>query len=810
MAALSSVAAKAVHIYASLDAIPLSDILAWGLSFIFQDVLLLLFMRCLIDIKTPAGWYLLANLAVGLIIGLFFLYIIVIDLFSTAFFIVCNVEIHWRHISLAGDPSSAKLFLAGLATFLFVVGAVVSAAWLLQRPFYAVFGYLLDCFCAPTRSFYNRLYTKRCNQIRPQYTMLTQDELDSNSDISTQPPASTSPTSLPFLSNVGFYSVHLLFIAQLILLCIRPEDGSLTFLSWTPPVLPFVEASYSVSGLVNLKPVYNSGIGRDWDKETSLRKVTMPAWLPNDAAIPGFDDWYQGRLHYSAKHDKLKISNLQQDVHNELKDKLSGLNIRNVMMVMLESTRKDLFPIKKDSYLYKRLAKSFPDGMLPPDAEERLATLTTNANFITGDYDDGFSHNNTKRRGGINFNNAYTTSTYTVKSTMGNTCGITPMLGDFNRDYNHHIYQPCLPHIFSAFNTAANSSATVNNYTSFPWRSRFMMSSTLEFDHSYQLMDGMGYDRRDLVSREYLRSKDAKFGPVDLPDINAYAMEETPLQDYIRDAFASAKSNNERVWLTHLTSTSHYTFNLPERERYVPVAKDDEDLSRYVNAVGFDDRWLGRILDILEEESVANETLVVFVGDHGLSLPENGIVSTYYQPHAGFMKVPLVLSHPSLPAIDIDEPVSTQQILPTVLDALLETKSLAKPQGDIARDLIKNYEGQSLLRPHINTNNDTGQGDWHFTIINPGSGMLATRDARRPNWRLIVPTAYNVVWRFTDMETDPSEERPIISFKFKKFVRMVEETHGIEAAKWAEEGAFVARWWSDEHHKRWRSGPYEE
>jgi membrane-anchored protein YejM (alkaline phosphatase superfamily) len=38
-------------------------------------------------------------------------------------------------------------------------------------------------------------------------------------------------------------------------------------------------------------------------------------------------------------------------------------------------------------------------------------------------------------------------------------------------------------------------------------------------------------------------------------------------------------------------------------------------MNRYLNTLGVADRWLGEVLEIIEEAGVANETLVVMVGD---------------------------------------------------------------------------------------------------------------------------------------------------------------------------------------------------
>ncbi|KND92031.1 hypothetical protein TOPH_03367 [Tolypocladium ophioglossoides CBS 100239] len=88
--------------------------------------------------------------------------------------------------------------------------------------------------------------------------------------------------------------------------------------------------------------------------------------------------------------------------------------------------------------------------------------------------------------------------------------------------------------------------------------------------------------------------------------------------------------------------------------------------------------------------------------------------------------------------------------------------------------------------------------------------MLAVRDGRQPNWRLIVPVVDNIEWRFTDLGSDPHEQEPVVSFGFWSLLHSVERRHGREAAEWVEEAAFMARWWVEENSKRWRYGPYAE
>jgi arylsulfatase A-like enzyme len=384
-------------------------------------------------------------------------------------------------------------------------------------------------------------------------------------------------------------------------------------------------------------------------------------------------------------------------------------------------------------------------------------------------------------------------------------------VADFNIEYENHVYQPCLPHIFNAFNALDHSKDNTNpgEFLNYPWRNSFMMSVTNTYDKQDLLMPKIGYKEEELVHKEYLQSDRAKFGKNTMPEINYYGMAEYAVQDYIRDAFKTANEKNERLFLTHLTSTAHHPFKMPEEEVYVPLAPEGklDDLSQYVNTVGYVDRWLGKILQIVEEEGASNNTLVVMVGDHGLSVPETGAVTPYYQPNIGNFHVPLVISHPKLPPIDINTPVNSISVLPTILDLLIETGSLSKSDRQAARDLVANYEGQSLIRPLQSSSKHTGQADWQFSVMNTGRAQISTRSARATKWRLVVPVIKDIEWRFTNLELDPHEKNGVVSFDFVTFLGSVEKKYGADAAQWAEEAAFMTRWWVDENAKRWRYTP---
>ncbi len=809
IAAVSVLGAKACHIDAHLSALSTAEMIHWGPSFFTQDTALLLFLRVLLF--APGRWMSLLGTFFGSLIVLLVLALACINI---SFYTVAGSELHWRNIGLAGDSSSWSVLLTGLFSLGLTLGAIMLLSWVVQDLCFIIATTSLDILKFPFTFIAARLPSRRrlsslryanVPQDDTEYGIeqrYTDDELGGASEPKVQP----SPRRPYAAWKVAVYlAVAVGLLVQVVLYATRPDESSIVFMSWTLPLLPFMDFAHSSPNLANLLPFQSEGISLD--NMTALASPVPFDWLPKDTKLPGFEDWHDDEQHYSSAADPLKISNLDDGLLPALRGKLKDVDVRHILLLKLESTRKDVFPIKKNGQIYDKLQNTFGNKSLPESAKQRLKTLTPTANFVTGDYDDGFDHTEKKRRGGINANNAHTTGTYTLKSLAGTLCGITPLVADFNVEYRYHVYQPCMAQIFDALNAVDHKKdPKTDDYRSYKWKSAFMQSVTGGYDKQRELMPVLGYPPENFLDSEYLHSDEAKFGKADMEDINYYGMPEFAIEDYIRDAFTSAKENNERVFLSHLTSTAHHPFGLPKDEVYVPLSKEGElqDLSTYTNAIGFVDRWLEKVLNVLEETGAANETLVIFVGDHGLSIPETGAVTPYYQPNVGNFHVPLVLSHPKLPPVDVNDVVNSYQILPTVLDLLLESDSVGDADRKAVHDLVRNYEGQSLLRPLRKSHKDSGSGDWQFTVMNTGRAMLGVRDARNPQWRVVVPIVADTEWRFTDLDKDPHEAKPLLSFGFRSFLEKIKEENGEEASKWVEEAAFVTRWWVDDNARRWR------
>lgn len=219
---------------------------------------------------------------------------------------------------------------------------------------------------------------------------------------------------------------------------------------------------------------------------------------------------------------------------------------------------------------------------------ENFIIATSTAKHLMEDLNDGFGHKTSAPRSGLIANNAFTTRTYTLKSIVGTHCGISLLAANFNVDTDHHIYQPCLPQIFEALNQLDHSGDETSGepLKPFKWKTTFMQSVTTRYDKQARLMPKIGFT--DPLGWWELKDEAAKLDPVNLTGVN-YGMPEVAIEAYLRDVSASAEKNNERVFLSHLTSSTHHDFGIPTDDEYVSLAgdTDHEDLSHYLNAVGY-------------------------------------------------------------------------------------------------------------------------------------------------------------------------------------------------------------------------------
>lgn len=754
---------------------------------------------------------------------------------NTSFYVFTGAEIHWRQAkSFNGDAAAIHTLLSGLTGFLVVEGILLTVSLFAAHSIHAFTGGILHVWAWPIRWVCSRLRphvapllprswprSKSEASDLPDPRVYEEIAMDDNDDLSdheeddhllnTQLP-NRLPESKRVTDGVPQRVLILtLFSLFLLLRFLRPWDPVYMYMSTTLPLSTVLE------GTERHSPVDTTGTPSYFDHLDRLTALSPPprwSWMSKEP-IEGFEDWDQSdptALHYNPQDDPLHISNLDKPVLKEIHNALASgkVKIKHVVFLKLESARADIFPLQKDSFMYNRIAETWEDKKIPPEVQDRIANLTRTAELLTN-FPIGFEHNDTrfngrKAYGGISAKDAITTSTYTIKSLTGSFCGVTPLVADFNREFEHHIYQPCLPQVFDMLSQQPDITSESDDFTKWPWHSTFMMSVTETYDNQEKLTPHLGF--RDKQTKETITKPEAKHYPVTSDEVNYYGYPEIELREYIRDAIDDAERDHQRLFLTHLTSTTHHPWGVPGdtfEEIMGSKSGSNNDMNRYLNSVGYVDDWLSELIDILEEKGVANETLFVMAGDHGLSLPNDGGITPYDNPHVGSFKVPIVLAHPHLPPVQIDSPVISSQIAPSIVDLLIESESLSTDSTRAARDIRSLYEGQSLIRPQIVKQDD--REAWHFTVMNTGGSWLSVRSAARPEFRLVIPLVNDVEWRFSDVSKDPNELSPVERFSLVDLAEAIKRDYDDETLNWLYNAAYVSNWWVMENWDRWKFAP---
>lgn len=171
---------------------------------------------------------------------------------------------------------------------------------------------------------------------------------------------------------------------------------------------------------------------------------------------------------------------------------------------------------------------------------------------------------------------------------------------------------------------------------------------------------------------------------------------------------------------------------------------NDDQIKRarraYYGSVSYVDDCVGRLLDTLADAGLADDTIVIFSGDHGDMLGERGLwyKMSYFESSA---RVPLLVHYPKwFEPRRVSRNVSTLDLLPTICDLIG-----IKPAPYLPMDGIS-------MMPHL-------QGhDGHDTVFTEYAGEGTVRPMmmiRRGPWKYIVcpanePQLYN-------LERDPLE-----------------------------------------------------
>ena len=246
------------------------------------------------------------------------------------------------------------------------------------------------------------------------------------------------------------------------------------------------------------------------------------------------------------------------------------------------------------------------------------------------------------------------------------------------------------------------------------------------------------------------------------------------LTDYWTDeASRVIEANRNRPFFLYLAHWGVHTPLQATREDYDAVGDiQPERLRVYAAMVRALDRSVGRIMDKLEEEGLADNTVIVFTSDNGgagyIGLPEvnapyRGWKITLFE---GGIRVPMFVSWPGHIPSDarIETPVAHVDLMPT----LAAIAGAALPVG-------VEVDGENLLPEATGSGHITRQDDAIFW----SSGYY--RVVRSGDWKLQVNGRQEKVWLF-NLADDPTEQENLADAMPEKVL----ELQALIDAHWAD------------------------
>ena len=234
------------------------------------------------------------------------------------------------------------------------------------------------------------------------------------------------------------------------------------------------------------------------------------------------------------------------------------------------------------------------------------------------------------------------------------------------------------------------------------------------------------------------------------------------LTDYWTDESINViKANKNRPFFLYLAHWGPHTPLQATREDYDAVGDIQPHRKRvYAAMIRAIDRSVGRVLDTLDQEGLADNTLVMFTSDNGgagyIGIPEvnqpfRGWKITMFE---GGLRVPMMIKWPSkiTAGTVVDTPVAHIDVMPTLAAAAATQSKAAEIDGVNLLPLVTSQGDQSWNRETLFWQNG------HYQVVRHGDWKLQVNDR---------PTDGLQYWLF-DLAKDPTEQNNLAAVRQDK------------------------------------------
>ena len=178
--------------------------------------------------------------------------------------------------------------------------------------------------------------------------------------------------------------------------------------------------------------------------------------------------------------------------------------------------------------------------------------------------------------------------------------------------------------------------------------------------------------------------------------------------------------------------------------RYDSKERYQESLKGYYRMIGGVDKELGKIREMLTKKGIADNTIIVWMGDNGYFLGERQMAGKWLM-YDNSVRVPLIIYDPRVKKHhDVEDMVANVDLAATILD-FSGVKSDLKTHGISLVPYVYNgsskYKRKELMIEHL----------WDFQPIPPSEGI------RTEQWKYFRYRTIKATEELYDLENDPQE-----------------------------------------------------
>ena len=217
------------------------------------------------------------------------------------------------------------------------------------------------------------------------------------------------------------------------------------------------------------------------------------------------------------------------------------------------------------------------------------------------------------------------------------------------------------------------------------------------------------------------------------------------VDDYYRDTVIPGPNNASDDRFAALPKEVREGFNrLRWFWRYDSKKRYQESLKGYYRMIGGVDRELGKIREMLTKKGIAENTIIVWMGDNGYFLGERQMAGKWLM-YDNSVRVPLIIYDPRVKKHhDVEDMVANVDLAATILD-FSGVKSDLKTHGISLVPYVNNgsskYKRKELMIEHL----------WDFQPIPPSEGI------RTEQWKYFRYRTIKATEELYDLENDPQE-----------------------------------------------------